>query len=168
MVHAAALRVPDPDDTAQVEFLAHAIRLGLVGPHQLSTRLRYRLAESTMRGGGAIVHTHALRAWYAVAYGPQAAHGHLVDYTARTGAAWARSGVRVNAAAGSVVVPRQAPIRVEMERGSGPLLVRPRVQPHGSLQDLAPAVLFLASAGAAYVTGQTLVVNGGYAGARRA
>jgi 3-oxoacyl-[acyl-carrier protein] reductase len=161
VVHAAAARLPHPDDESQAEFHAHAVRLGLIGPQKLSARLRYRLAESTIRGGGAIVHTAPIRDWYALAHGPSVAHGKLVDHTARLGAAWARGGVRVNAAVGTVVVPRQHEISVEMARGSGPLLTRPRVESHGTSRDLASAVLFLASGGAAFVTGQTLVVNGG-------
>lgn len=161
VVHAAGARLPHSDDESQAEFQAHAVRLGLVGPQKLSARLRYRLAESSLRGGGAIIHTHPLRAWYALAHGDALAHGKLVDHTARLGAAWARGGVRVNAAVGTVVVPRQHEISVEMARGSGPLLTRPRVESHGTSRDLASAVLFLASGGAAFVTGQTLVVNGG-------
>ena len=43
---------------------------------------------------------------------------------------------------------------------------RPREQRSGTLQDVASVALFLASSGAAYVTGQTIIVNGGYGGAR--
>jgi len=163
VVHAAAARLPHPEDESQAEFHAHAVRLGLIGPQKLSARLRYRLAESSLRGGGAIVHTHPIRAWYGLAHGHATAHQKLVDHTARLGASWARGGVRVNAVVGTVVVPRQSQLRVEMDRGSGPLLTRPRVDSHGTSRDLASAVLFLASSGSAFVTGQTLVVNGGHA-----
>lgn len=162
VVHAAGARLPHPEDESQAEFHAHAVRLGLIGPQKLSARLRYRLAESGIRGGGAIVHTAPVRDWYALAHSPSVAHGKLVDHTARLGAAWARGGVRVNAVVGTVVVPRQAQMRVEMGRGSGPLLTRPRIDSHGTSRDLASAVLFLASSGSAFVTGQTLVVNGGH------
>ena len=49
------------------------------------------------------------------------------------------------------------------------MLTRPRPLRSGTLQDVAQAALFLASSGAAYITGQTLMVNGsGLGGARRA
>jgi 3-oxoacyl-[acyl-carrier protein] reductase len=166
VVNAAGLRLPTPEDTVQTEFVSHAVRLGLVGPVQLTSRLRFRLAESTMRGGGAVVNTHALREWFSLTHGPAAAHTALLDHTARTGATWSRSKIRVNSVAATVVVPRQSQLRIEIDKNSGPLLTRPRQQRSGSLQDVASAALFLASSAAAYVTGQTLIVNGGSAGAR--
>lgn len=166
LVNAAGLRMPQPQDPAQLEFVSHASRLGLLGPSQLTSRLRFRLAESTMRGGGAVVNTHSLRRWFEFTHGAAVAHTEMLNHTARLGAEWYRSGVRVNSVAATVTVPRQSQLRVQIDKNSGPLLTRPRLERSGTLQDVAAAVLFLASSGAAYVTGQTLIVNGGYGGAR--
>lgn len=166
VVNAAGLRLPSPIDVHQREFISHAARIGLVGPHQLTSRLRYRLAESSMRGGGAVVNTQALRRWYEFTHGAQAAHNEMLNHTARLAAEWYRTGVRVNTVAATVVVPRQSQLRVQIDKNSGPLLTRPRLGRSGTLGDVASAVLFLASSGAAYVTGQTLIVNGGLGGAR--
>ena len=88
--------------------------------------------------------------------------------TSRLGASWARTGVRVNGVASTIAVAHASPLRVEIDRSSGPLLTRPRPLQSGTLQDVAQAALFLASSGAAYITGQTLMVNGsGLGGARR-
>ena len=74
----------------------------------------------------------------------------------------------VNGVASTSPLPRQDPLRVEIDRKAGPLLTRPRTVQSGTLQDVAMAALFLASTGAAYITGQTLMVNGsGLGGARR-
>jgi len=166
VVNAAGLQLPATTDPQQREFVSHAVRLGLVGPLQLASRLRHRLAESTMRGGGALVNTQALRRWFEVSHGPAAAHSALLEQTARLGAEWAQAGIRVNTVAATVVVPRQSRITVQIERNSGPLLTRPREQRSGTLQDVASVAMFLASSGAAYVTGQTIIVNGGFGGAR--
>ncbi len=166
LVNAAGLRLPKPEDLVQTEFIGHAARLGLVGPLQLTNRLRSRLARSTMRGGGAVVHTQALRQWFAITDGPATAHSALLEHTARTGAEFFRSGIRVNAVAATVMVPRQSQLRIQIDKNTGPLLTRPRQHRSGTLQDVASAVLFLASSGAAYVTGQTLIVNGGSGGGR--
>ncbi len=168
LVNAAGARIPTSLDVHDREFVAQAIRLGLVGPSHLANRLRYRLGESTMRGGGAIVNTHSLRRWFEISHGSAAAQTEMLSLTSRLGASWARNRVRVNGVASTVAFAREAPLRVEIDRDSGPLLTRPRPQQSGTLQDVALAALFLASGGASYITGQTLMVNGsGLGGARR-
>jgi 3-oxoacyl-[acyl-carrier protein] reductase len=166
LVNAAGLRLTQTQDPHHGEFVSHATRIGLLGPAQLSSRLRYRLSESTMRGGGAVVNTQSLRRWFAFSHGPAVAHAEMLNHTARLGASWFRSGIRVNTVAAAVEVPRQSQLRVQIDKNSGPLLTRPAPTRSGTLQDVASAALFLASSGAAYVTGQTLIVNGGYGGAR--
>lgn len=166
LVNAAGLRLPHSTDSSQREFVSHAARIGLIGPTQLCSRLRFRLGQSTMRGGGAIVHTQALRHWFAVSHGGAAAHTEMLNHTARQGAELFRAGIRVNTVAATVEVPRQSPLRVEIDKNSGPLLTRPRLQRSGTQQDVASAVLFMASSAAAFITGQTLIVNGGSGGAR--
>ncbi|MBD8870065.1 SDR family NAD(P)-dependent oxidoreductase [Nocardioides donggukensis] len=165
LVNAAGAALPRALDVHEREFVAHSIRLGLIGPGQLTRRLRYRLGESRQRGGGAVVNTQSLRQWFALSHGA-AADTEMLDYTARLGAAWGRDGIRVNGVSSTVVTPRQSQLRVSIERHSGPLLTRTRQERTGTLQDVSSSVLFLASSGAAFVTGQTIVVNGGGAGAR--
>jgi 3-oxoacyl-[acyl-carrier protein] reductase len=168
LVNAAGARIPMSLDVHDREFVSQAIRLGLVGPSHLANRLRYRLGESPMRGGGVVINTHSLRRWLEISHGAAAAQAEMLSLTSRLGASWARTGVRVNGVASTAAVAHQASLRVEIDRHSGPLLTRPRPLQSGTLQDVAQAALFLASGGAAYITGQTLMVNGsGLGGARR-
>lgn len=167
LVNAAGGRLPRPHDAAEREFVHQAVRLGLVGPLQLTSRLRHNLAASSMRGGGAVVNTQALRDWLTLTHGG-AAHGEMLAVTARMGAELSRIGVRANTVAATVIVPRQSQLRVQIDKNSGPLLTRPRPTRSGTLQDVASVALFLASSSAAYVTGQALMVNGGQGGARLA
>jgi 3-oxoacyl-[acyl-carrier protein] reductase len=165
LVNAAGARLPRLEDASEREFVHQAAHLGLVGPLQLTSRLRHVLATSTMRGGGAVVNTQSLRDWLSFSSGA-AAHGEMLAMTARLGGEMARIGVRANTVAATVVVPRQSQLRVQIDKSSGPLLTRRRATRSGTLQDVASVALFLASSGAAYVTGQTLMVNGGQGGAR--
>lgn len=77
------------------------------------------------------------------------------------GEAWARDGIRVNGIAPGLVptkitaVTTEHPERLEASLRSIPL------RRMGTPEDMAGAALFLASPLAAYMTGQTLVVDGG-------
>ena len=75
---------------------------------------------------------------------------------------WAGHGIRVNAVApGTVETPSRAPgladpVRRRMVMGRIPL------GRFGTAEEIAAAVCYLASPGAAYVTGHTLLVDGGF------
>ena len=77
------------------------------------------------------------------------------------GEAWARAGIRVNGIAPGLVptkitaVTTQHPERLEASLKSIPM------RRMGTPEDMAGAAMFLASSLSAYVTGQTLVVDGG-------
>lgn len=145
---------------ADAEFVAHALRAGLIGPFQLATRLRLRLANSSNRGGGSVINLPSIERWFELADGaPPTAEPEAT--TRRIGTAWARLGVRVNTIMLAAVVPTQRPaFRVSIEPGSGPLLTRQRTVARGSLQrEIVDLALFLGSSGAAGLTGQTFVVG---------
>jgi len=81
--------------------------------------------------------------------------------TKTLGEAWARDGIRVNGIAPGLVptkltsVTTDHPERLEASIKSIPL------RRMGTPEDMAGAALFLASPLSAYITGQTLVVDGG-------
>jgi 3-oxoacyl-[acyl-carrier protein] reductase len=81
--------------------------------------------------------------------------------TKTLGEAWARDGIRVNGIAPGLVptkltsVTTDHPERLEASIKSIPL------RRMGTPEDMAGAALFLASPLAGYITGQTLVVDGG-------
>ncbi|CAM3451405.1 SDR family oxidoreductase [Nocardioides dubius] len=169
LVHAAGARLPRTSDAQEREFVSHSVRLGLVGPEQLTHRLRRHLARSTMRGGGSVVHTHQVGTWLALAHGPQKAHDELVASTTRLARRLGPEGIRVNCVASPVVVPRPSVGTVDAAGSDGILKTRVRTQRTGTAADLAASVLFLGSRSAAFITGQTLLVNGDpTGGARRA
>ena len=84
-----------------------------------------------------------------------------VSLVGTLGQAWARDGVRVNGVAPGLVDTKLTKVTTEHpERREGALRSIPLGR-MGTAQDMAGAALFLASPLAAYVVGQTLIVDGG-------
>jgi 3-oxoacyl-[acyl-carrier protein] reductase len=81
--------------------------------------------------------------------------------TKTLGEAWARDGIRVNGIAPGLVPTKLTSVTTEHpERLDGALRSIP-LRRMGTPEDMAGAALFLASPLSAYITGQTLVVDGG-------
>ena len=84
-----------------------------------------------------------------------------VSLTRTLGNAWAGEGIRVNGIAPGLVDTKLTKVTTQHpERLAGSLARIPQRR-LGTPEDMAGAVLFLASPLAAYVTGQTLIVDGG-------
>jgi 3-oxoacyl-[acyl-carrier protein] reductase len=84
-----------------------------------------------------------------------------VSLTKTLGEAWAKDGIRVNGLAPGLVATKLTAVTTENpQRMEGALRAIPMGR-MGTPQDMAGAALFLASPLAAYVAGQTLIVDGG-------
>jgi NAD(P)-dependent dehydrogenase (short-subunit alcohol dehydrogenase family) len=110
---------------------------------------------------GSIVHISSVAAFsatpYQMAYG--AAKAALLSLTRTMAVEWGRHGIRVNAVApGTISTPRDhAGAVADGADGTGVLPLRRR----GTGEELAAAVMFMLSDLSAFVTGQTLLVDGG-------
>jgi NAD(P)-dependent dehydrogenase (short-subunit alcohol dehydrogenase family) len=78
------------------------------------------------------------------------------------GAEWAPRGVRVNAISPGFLDIPEAKRGTPAQSRRDMLLRRTPLGRFGDYPEIADAALFLASAGAGFITGQTLVVDGGY------
>jgi NAD(P)-dependent dehydrogenase (short-subunit alcohol dehydrogenase family) len=75
---------------------------------------------------------------------------------------WAKDGVNVNAIApGVFITPLNTKLLSETPRGQE-FLVRTPAARFGKVEELAGAAVFLASDAASFVTGEILVVDGGF------
>ena len=84
-------------------------------------------------------------------------------FTKVTAAEWACHGVRVNAVAPGYIFTEKTPEAIEAGRVSpDKLFARTPAGRFGRQDEIAQAIAFLASDAAAYITGQTLRVDGGY------
>jgi gluconate 5-dehydrogenase len=91
-----------------------------------------------------------------------ASKGGLAALTRSMAEAWSAAGVTTNAIApGLVATPMTAAVLADPARAKA-LAARTMVGRNGVPDDLTGAALFLASEAAAYITGQTLFVDGGF------
>jgi len=84
-----------------------------------------------------------------------------VSLTRTLGNAWAADGIRVNGIAPGLVDTKLTKVTTETPQRLAGSLARIPQGRLGTPEDMAGAVLFLASPLASYVTGQTLIVDGG-------
>ncbi len=114
---------------------------------------------------GSIVNTASMLSFFGGALVPAyaASKGGVMQLTKSLAIAWAAEGIRVNAVApGWIATPLTQALQDDPAR-SGPILERTPMRRWGRPEDVAKAVLFLASDAAAFITGTILPVDGGYA-----
>ncbi len=125
---------------------------------------RYAIPAMLERGGGAIVNIASGSGLSGepdhVAYGcSKAAAMQLVRHIA---VRWGKEGIRANAIAPGLIVSNPTMFENEIFRGFADLIKLRILTPDlGRTQDIAGTVAFLLSDDAAYITGQTLQVDGG-------
>ena len=118
-------------------------------------------------GGGAVVNITSIAAEQANPLAPHyaAAKGGLKMLTVAAAVALAKHGVRVNAVGPGLVETPLTAARLADPEVRATSLDRVPLGRFGKPADIVAAVLFLASDRSAYVTGQSLYVDGGWTGA---
>jgi gluconate 5-dehydrogenase len=161
LVNAAGvnLRQPYADVTAEAFDLHMALHLR--APFLLVQKLAPAMAA---RGWGRVVNIASLQSFRAfpdsAPYG--AGKGGIVQLTRAMAETWSRHGITCNAIApGFFPTPLTAPVFADAERAAR-LAAQTCIGRNGRLEDLHGAAVFLASDASAYVTGQTLAVDGGF------
>ena len=160
----AGANFPDGKDEWDPDGFSAALDLNVGGAMRLTTCCRPVLAASTMSGGASVTNIVSMTAFRSTTIVPgySAAKAALMALTRNLAVHWVRDGIRVNAVApGLIDTPMTAPMRafdgmVEAE------LSKVAIQRMGRADEVAAAVLFLASDASAYTTGSVLAVDGGY------
>ena len=118
------------------------------------------------RGGGSIINISSVFGIVAaaplddVAY--CAAKGGVVNLTRQLGARWIRRGIRVNSIAPGFFSTDISESTVGTDKARAFIRDQCPIGRLGEVPELDAALLFLAGAGSSYVTGQVLVVDGGW------
>jgi NAD(P)-dependent dehydrogenase (short-subunit alcohol dehydrogenase family) len=116
---------------------------------------------------GNIINIASLYSWFGARHAPaySASKGGVVQLSKSLALAWAEKGVRVNAVLpGWIETALTEPVRSDPERNRR-ILERTPLARWGSTQEVAQAVIFLASDEASFITGAVLPVDGGYSAA---
>ena len=141
-----------------------ALALNVGGAMRLTVGCRAALAASPMTGGGCVINIASMSAFRAVPIVPGygAAKAALLALTRNLAVAWVSERIRVNAVApGLIETPMTAPMAMIPSMLESELRHVPTGR-MGTAQEVAAAVLFLASEASSYTTGSVFAVDGGY------
>lgn len=150
----------DTDDA----FAAKVIEINLAGPIRLTRAVLPAMVE---QGFGRIINiaSDAGRVGSSLEAVYSAAKGGLIAFTKTIAREFARRGITANSVCpGPTDTPLLRQIMAADDDAERTIAAMTKAVPMrrlGRPEDLAPAVVFLASSGADYVTGQTLSVSGG-------
>ena len=114
--------------------------------------------------GGSVVNISSLTGLFAASGNPAygASKAGMMQLTKSLAVAWAADGVRVNAIAPGWIETKMTQVSRDREAINTEILRRTPAGRWGQPEDIAGVTLFLASPLAAYVTGQTITVDGGF------
>lgn len=148
----------DPDN------FERAVTMHLTGVHRLTSRLAPVLEQSPLPGGASVVSMASMASLFGIEQVPGYTAGKtgLVGMTRVLAVHWAKRNIRVNALA----------VGLARSKMTGPVLANPEINAallarvpqgrHGEPADVAGSALFLSSAAASWITGQTLAIDGGF------
>jgi len=146
------------------EVFEKGLQVNLASAYRMARACRTKLAASALPGGGSVIGLASLTSFFGLevvpAYG--AAKAGLVQLVKTLGISWAKENIRVNAVAAGITESRMTAAMLKVPAMMAPVLARTPLKRVGRPEDIAGAVLFLTSAAAGYITGQTLIVDGGY------
>lgn len=139
------------------------LAVNLVAPIRLAQAVYPAMRAA---GRGSIINVTSMVAEVGIGRFPQATYaaskGGLAAITREWAAQWGRHGVRVNAIAPGFIETEMTESVIHHEKVQRWITSNTLLPRHGRTEDFDGALLFLASDASAYVTGQTITVDGGW------
>jgi NAD(P)-dependent dehydrogenase (short-subunit alcohol dehydrogenase family) len=151
---------------AEEESTAHFLQVITTNLVAVFTCCREAYRPMREGGGGTIINVSSMLGQIGIGRIPQASYcaskGGVANLTRELAAQWARSGIRVNCLAPGWFPTEMTAAMMTDEKSLAFIDRTVPMRRAGRDDELDSALLFLAGQGASYVTGQTLVVDGGY------
>ena len=155
---------------AQADEWSHAgfddsLNINLSSAFHLSAACKPLLEASEFAGGASVIGIASMTTFFGYEWTPGygAAKAGLSQLVKTLGISWGPSGIRANAvAAGMTRTNLTAPAIDGMPEMIEGMFGRQGIKRVGAPEEIANAVLFLTSPAAAWITGQTLAVDGGF------
>src|SRR6266702_7563931 len=159
LVNNAGLTWGAPAETMTLERWRQVIDANITGTFLMSQAVGQHMLE---RNKGAIVNVASIAGFgggQLNTVGYNASKAAVINLTRALAVEWAARGIRVNAIAPGLFRTRMSEVLVQRaEAANIPVAPLGRI---GKPGELAPMVLFLASEGASYITGQVVAIDGG-------
>lgn len=151
-------------DEYAIDVFERAVRINLLGIYRLTHACYPKLLRSAFPTGPSVISLASLTTFFGMpeipAYG--ASKAGIAQLVKSLAIRWAADGIRVNAVAPGVVLSGLTVELFDSKETTEALFKRQPIQRIGLPEDVAGAVLFLTSSAASFITGQTLLVDGGY------
>ena len=163
LVNNAGASMPGGDEWTHDGF-EESVRVNLFSAYHMSQACFEHLKASNIKGGASIIGIASLTSFFAneLVPGYGAAKAGLVQMAKSMGLTWAEHGIRANTIAAGMTDTRMTGFLKDIPDFNDPIIKRTPLKRWGTPEDMAGAVLFLCSEQASFITGQTLVIDGGY------
>ncbi len=143
---------------------AGSVEVNLFAHVRLTLACHDRLKASTAPGGASVVTTVSMSAFVSAVSVPaySSSKAGMVAFTKNLARRWVDDGIRVNAVAPGLIDTRLTHPVLDIPEMLEPELRHIPMNRMGMADEVSPAVLFLSSNAARYITGTTFAVDGGY------
>ncbi len=164
LVSNAGANLPGGRSEYEPDVFEEVVRINLFGAYRMAAACREMLARSSFEGGASVVHLASMASFFGITAVPGygAAKAAIVQMTKTLAVAWAKDGIRVNAVAPGLTRSKMTARIQDLPEYTRKDFERMPLGRWGTPADIAPAVLFLTSPAASFITGQTLAIDGGY------
>jgi 3-oxoacyl-[acyl-carrier protein] reductase len=165
LVNNAGLALPSLGlDEYEPDVFARAVNMHLVSAYRMAKGCQPALSASRLAGGASIIGIASMSSYFGIGIVPGygAAKTGLLGLTRTLAVEWGPRNIRVNAVAVGLCESRMTASTFANPQWAKPTLDRTPAGRLGVPQDVTGAVLFLTSAGASWITGQTLPIDGGF------